>query len=297
MVPPPCQTTGRSRQRRHSANPLLQLGSSLTRASDQADRVLPSGTPRSPASPADRNGSHPKGVADLPLTKGRPREQCRRRPQGRNGCEEDDRNSDPRFRSAPTERQASVGCERYLQHRRRLSSRTRPPAVTDPARQSPDPGLGRRGGHSAKRTKTVPWSPIRTGSTRESRPTVPSFWNSRAQHRTRPLCAPPETPSRALMPVPSGQRPRRREGAPARRQHGSRPRRPPRVPLARAKDGRVYPSGRPQTPRRRRRRVIRQGRSASGGPAKRVDTATAVAFPASGDARRRRSAIAHLLRP
>ena len=141
-----------------SANPLLQLGRSPTRASDQADRGLPSATPRSPASPADHNGSHPKGVADLPLTKGRPREQCRRRPPGRNGCEEDDRSSDPRFRSAPIERQASVGCERYLQHRQRLSSTTRQPAVPHPVRRSPRPlrQLHENGVHGADPARIRP---------------------------------------------------------------------------------------------------------------------------------------------
>ena len=47
----------------------------------------------------------------------------------------------------------------------------------------------------------------------------------------------------------------------------------PRRPEHRGKD----PSGHGQPPRRRRRRVTRQGRSVRGGPAKRVDTATTVA--------------------
>ena len=55
-----------------------------------------------------------------PPATGQACEQCRRRPRGRNGCEEDDRSSCPQFRSAPTDRQASVGRERYLQHRRTL---------------------------------------------------------------------------------------------------------------------------------------------------------------------------------
>lgn len=49
------------------------------------------------------------------------------------------------------------------------------------------------------------------------------------------------------------------------------------VPLA-GPDGRMDPSGRRQPPRRRRRRVTPQGRSASGGPAERVDSVTAVTF-------------------
>ena len=44
-------------------------------------------------------------------------------------------------------------------------------------------------------------------------------------------------------------------------------------------------SGHGQPPRRRRRCVTRQGRSASGGPAQRVDPVTAVAFPAHSQAR------------
>lgn len=48
------------------------------------------------------------------LTKGRAREQCRRRLRDRNGCDQVNRSSYPRFRSAPTERQASVGCKKFL---------------------------------------------------------------------------------------------------------------------------------------------------------------------------------------
>jgi len=57
--------------------------------------------------------------------------------------------------------------------------------------------------------------------------------------------------------------------------------RPRRVPShSRANHGRMYPSGHDEPLRRRRRRVTRKGRSASGGPAQQVDSVTAVAFPA-----------------
>ena len=49
----------------------------------------------------------------------------------------------------------------------------------------------------------------------------------------------------------------------------------------RAINGRNLASGHGQPLRRRRRRVTRQGRSASAGPAKRVDPVTAVALPAA----------------
>ena len=103
MVPPAISNNGAQPPAAASAIPLLRLGRGLTRASDQADRGLPNETPRSTADPADQHGRHPRGAADVPLTKGTPREQCRRRPQGHNGCEEDDRSSNPRFRSAPTD--------------------------------------------------------------------------------------------------------------------------------------------------------------------------------------------------
>ena len=78
-------------------------------------------------------------------------------------------------------------------------------------------------------------------------------------------------------------------GALGRRQHRFRPL---RVPPRRADHGRKCPSGHDQPLRRRRRRVIRQDRSASGGPAQQVDTVAAVAFPATPSlrARRRRAA-------
>ena len=208
MVPPPCQTTGRSRQRRRQRTPCCNWG-----VASQGHRIrqtagCPAERARSPASPADRNGSHPKGVADLPLTKGRPREQCRRRPQGRNGCEEDDRSSDPRFRSAPTERQASVGCEGYLQHRQRLSSTTRQPAVPHPVRRSPDPRRSSRplrqlhenGVHGADpgriRPRIAPHSAL-----------VFEFGGQTSNEAA--LRAAGDTVPRAAA-VPSGQRPRRR---------------------------------------------------------------------------------------
>ena len=55
-------------------------------------------------------------------------------------------------------------------------------------------------------------------------------------------------------------------------------------------------SGHGKLPRRRRRRVIRQDRSASGGPAQQVDTVMAVAFPATPSLRpyRRRPACSQL---
>ena len=63
------------------------------------------------------------------------------------------------------------------------------------------------------------------------------------------------------------------------RAHRSVAPRPPRPPLltCRVINGRNLASGHGQPLRRRRRRVTRQGRSASEGPAKRVDSVTAVA--------------------
>ena len=104
MVPSPFQTTGREPPAAAFSEPPAETGESPARASDQADRGLPSETPRSAAHPADRNGKHPQGAADVPLTKGTPREQCRRRPKGRNGCEWDQRTNHPRFRSASIDR-------------------------------------------------------------------------------------------------------------------------------------------------------------------------------------------------
>ena len=105
-------------------------------------------------------GYRRNGGTDVPLTKGTPREQCRRRPQGHNGCEEDDRSSDPRFRSASTERQASVECEFFLT-KSAIACPHQPGrcAVSDPARLSPDPRPGRRRGHSAGCTKTASAKP------------------------------------------------------------------------------------------------------------------------------------------
>ena len=64
--------------------------------------------------PADRIGRSSRRLARRSTDEGTPRERCRRRPQGWNGCEEDDRSSDPRFRSAPTDQQASVEREIFL---------------------------------------------------------------------------------------------------------------------------------------------------------------------------------------
>ena len=75
---------------------------------------------------------------------------------------------------------------------------------------------------------------------------------------------------------PHGQHRRPPPSAPGRRLRLDRPLQL-RVPPRRARHGRKVPSGHGQPPRRRRRRVTLQGRSASGGPAKRVDTVTAVA--------------------
>ena len=115
------------------------------------------------ALPRLRNGRSPQRRHRGSLTKCTPREQCRRRPQGRNGCEEDDRSSNPRFRSAPTDRQASVGCETYLQNRCRLSP-TRPTgcrrAVPDRASPPPDLEPGRHHRQSARCSKTTSPSPI-----------------------------------------------------------------------------------------------------------------------------------------
>ncbi len=89
------------------------------------------------------------------------------------------------------------------------------------------------------------------------------------------------TPNR--LPSPPGRRQaarRPRRSLAPRRQRQPRPRRPGRAPVP---PGHQWPeprSGHGQPLRRRRRRVTRKCRSASGGPAKRVDTVTAVAFPA-----------------
>ena len=111
-------------------------------------------------------GDRRNGGTEVPLTKGIPREQCRRRPQGRNGCEEDDRSSDPRIRSAPTERQASVGCENFLQNPQPLvhSSPAAAPRSILPVRRSiADPA--NRPSHENPLVE----APIRAGSAPVSR--------------------------------------------------------------------------------------------------------------------------------
>ena len=252
-----------------SANPLLQLGRSPTRASDQADRGLPSGTPRSPASPADHNGSHPKGVADLPLTKGRPREQCRRRPPGRNGCEEDDRSSDPRFRSAPTERQASVGCERYLHHRRPLvphqaDQLCRRP-VPDHAPPAPDPRPGRR--HSAPCTNTALVHSISTDISTETASHSALILQSAAQTSNEAALRAARAAAAAPWVLPSVDT-AVLHGAHQLDDNAVSVRDCPlRVPPPPGQRGRMDPSGHRQPSRRLRPRVTRQGCSACGGRA------------------------------
>ena len=86
----------------------------------------------------------------------------------------------------------------------------------------------------------------------------------------------------APEPSPRSQAPRSRI-APVGTEHHDRPVRGSLIaPLSRrAINGRNLASGHGQPLRRWRRRVTRQGRSASGGPAKRVDSVTAVALPAA----------------
>ena len=114
MVPPPCQTTGRSRQRRHFSEPFAATG-------EKPHKGIGSGRPRVTARRHDpqqtrltnTGGTH-KVLADVPLTKGTPREQCRRRPKGHDGCEEDDR---LRYRDSAQRRPTtSIGRMRELSY-------------------------------------------------------------------------------------------------------------------------------------------------------------------------------------
>ena len=178
------------------------------------------------------------------------------------GCEQDDRSSDPRFRSAPIKRQDAVGCEFFLTKSAvACPHRAGRLAVPDPAR--PAPGLRR--GHSAGCTKTVASSPIRFAFGAGTRPTVPSFSENAAQ-----------VSNEATLGAVTVRRIARQghqaassgavlldDAQPPRRQHAPRPRRPGRAPVrCRAIDGRKPVSGHRQPSRRRRRRVTRQGRSA-----------------------------------
>ena len=151
-----------------------------------------------PQQPRLTTGDRRNGETEVPLTKGTPREQCRRRPQGRNGCEEDDRSSDPRFRSAPTERQASVGCEEFLTNRRPLvpDQADRLAAVPCPILPlpPPDPRPGRCRGHSADCARRPLVHTIFTGSPPRIAPhSALVSENAGQKHRTRPLYAPPRT--------------------------------------------------------------------------------------------------------
>ena len=93
-----------------------RCGTDLTVAAHSVGAGFPPDRERSRAQPRRAPGSPPCASAACTLRQ-------RRRPQGHNGREEDDRSCDPRFRSAPTERQASVGCKKFPTHRRPLVPR------------------------------------------------------------------------------------------------------------------------------------------------------------------------------
>ena len=155
--------------------------------------------------------------------------------------------------------------------------------VPDPAHAAPDLRPGRRRRHSARCPKTAPPEPDLAGTRRRNGPEsalvcqrttqVPNEATLRAASATAAAAQVLVLPRHGSPP----------QSAPARRQHASRPRCPLPGPARRARDGRKSPSGHRQPSRRRWRRVTRQGRSASGGPAQRVDSVTAVAFPASAN--------------
>ena len=177
MVPPPFQTTGRSRQRRPTASPAVTGERSGRPRETQRNASIRS------RSRLTNTGDRRKAGQTFHCAKGTPREQCRRRPQGHNGCEEDDRLPIPRFRSAPMERQASVGCEIFLTHRCPLVPPARPPcrARSCPPRArspppTPPPPLGRLLETAASRS-----DPDRIR--RRTRPRVLSFRKTRARYQ------------------------------------------------------------------------------------------------------------------
>ena len=98
MVPPPFQTTGVRPTQGHQPTARLTNTGARRKAPGSrpwqatGNRGKSSGSrfrqgPGTAAVPADQNRSPPTGGPVVPLTRGIAREQCRRRPRGRNGCE------------------------------------------------------------------------------------------------------------------------------------------------------------------------------------------------------------------
>ena len=183
--------------------------------------------------------------------------------------------------------------------RRRLSPPTlagpcRP--VSDLAHPPPGPQPGRRRGNSAPCTKTV-CSKAAPGAASGTIATPQGITpgDTPPPHRGMPDVGSNAHSGRSVANLTMDSRRQsdfvrvraRQSPDPARLRPRSgrfpangRVRHPLGAPPRRARRGRMYPSGHGQPPRHRRRRVTPQGRSASGGPAKRVDPVTAVAFPA-----------------
>ena len=224
-------------------------------------------------------GDRHNGGTEVPLTKGTPCEQCRRRPQGHNGCEEDDRSSYPRFRSAPTERQAPDGCENFLQNP--------PPLVpTSPAscRARSCPSIarsrsGRRAGHSAGCTKTAPSKPGPCRIRRRNAPHSRLVSENAAQVSNEVTVATVTSLQIACQghQVAARQPVALDEALPPRRQ---RQRRPGRAPVPPGINGRNPRYGHGQPLRRRRRRVTLRAAAPAEEAPERLDAVTAVAFPA-----------------
>ena len=176
----------------------------------------------------------------------------------------------PGFRSAPTERQASVGCETYLQtsptlvpHRPNRRYGPVPDCPSWPHRAIPDPALHPQldVAETVFQQGNRPPQSTEPCSSRQGRScAVTGTWSRHTSPRDRP----PGPPGR----LRAARRPRRRTGP---RRH-----RPPR----RASHGRKSPSGHDEPPRRRRRRVTQRAAAPAEEARQRLDSVTAVAFPA-----------------